>query len=330
LSAYLCNEKTVQCAVQAIARLPSRRFAGITLPSEHTSAAAVALYSTIGKELWRMNALAVAGRYAKEAEETPPFSFDPDLAPSPKQFVGSFQCLIYQTAENPVVTTKFYQAMEAVEQELAREFPGIKGSWGILNEEVIPLAEGVEVRRRATERATAELLKASERGDDADVARRLADGADPNAADKHGVHALTYAAVGGHGACLRALLAGGANVAAGDGEALSEAVRVGHTDAVRLLLAAGADPDALGGRRVPPLALAVAYERPDSVALLLEAGATVSDSVRRGASVTGHREIAALIDDAVADRLRGERLAGAGRVKVGEVPARFDLGDRKP
>jgi len=335
LSAYIVNEKTIQCAVHAIARLPSGKFAGISLPSDWTTAAAVALYSTIGAELWRHNALAVGGRYAGrhggDPDALPDFRFNPNLNPTEAQQVGAFACTIYQCAEDPVVTTPFYAALEAVEQELGRVYPEVKGTWGILDDEIIPLAEGANAAEPTPNAAASDrLIAAAERGDAAEIVRHLKSGADVNALDNHGLAPLTIAAVAGHAEAVSVLLGAGADPSVGDGEPLAESVRVGHADVVRRLLAGGANPDSLGGRRVPPLGLAVAYERPECAALLLDAGATITDRIRQGADATGHREIVGLIAEATADRAMADRLSIANR-KDGGAQADFDFGgERKP
>jgi len=105
---------------------------------------------------------------------------------------------------------------------------------------------------------------------------------------------------------------------------LSEAVRVGHATVVAHLLSAGAEPDAKGGHQRGPLALAIAYQRPDCVSLLLDAGASVDDGMRRGARATENGEVVGLVEDAVADRERAERLAG--RNNADGAQERFDFG----
>ena len=100
---------------------------------------------------------------------------------------------------------------------------------------------------------------------------------------------------------------------------------MGHPTIVRNLLSVGADPDALGGRKITPLGLAVAYRREDCCRLLLDAGAMADARMRRSAADTGHREIVDMLDTALDDRARAERI-GAGRNNAEGAQKRFDFG----
>lgn len=90
------------------------------------------------------------------------------------------------------------------------------------------------------------LIEAAKRGDLAEVSRLLADGADPNARDRHNNTALTFAA------------------------------RDGHLDMARRLLSAGADVGPIDDEGVTPLILAAFKNHPEIAFLLLDKGADAS------------------------------------------------------
>lgn len=99
--------------------------------------------------------------------------------------------------------------------------------------------------------ASTSLVEAARNGDANDIARLLADGADPDEAGREGVAALHIAAAAGHTDVVAELLRGGAfvDLAEFDGDtALINASALGHTDIVRLLIDAGAQLDVVSSR----------------------------------------------------------------------------------
>jgi ankyrin repeat protein len=124
----------------------------------------------------------------------------------------------------------------------------------ILNDEFTPLliatwrGDEAEVARllaagaNVHDRDDFALYLAARRGHDAVVARLLAAGADVHA---NRDFALYWAAREGRDVVVARLLAAGADVHANNGVALYEAARQGHDAVVARLLAAGADEDSL-------------------------------------------------------------------------------------
>jgi len=109
--------------------------------------------------------------------------------------------------------------------------------------------------------------------------RLLAEGADPNAANRFGVTPLHEAATVGNAEMLKAMLeaGGNANASFGEGETvLMTAARAGNADSVRVLLAHGADVDAAERWHGQTALMWAAIENhADVVQLLLDAGAEV-------------------------------------------------------
>jgi hypothetical protein len=119
-------------------------------------------------------------------------------------------------------------------------------------------------------------------------------------------HPLYYAARGGLTCTVENLLVCGANVNAGDGEALLAAVMWHRDTTVQLLLERGADVDAGNGQ---PLISAAAYGRDTTVKLLLDGGANTN--ARDGqalinATSQGRDTIVQLLIDHSADPDAGE------------------------
>ena len=111
------------------------------------------------------------------------------------------------------------------------------------------------------------------------VRRLLAEGADPNAANRFGVTPLHEAATVRNAAMLKALLDAGAdaNASFGEGETvLMTAARTGDAESVRLLLEHGADVDAYERWHGQTALMWAAIENhADVVQLLIDAGAEV-------------------------------------------------------
>ena len=123
---------------------------------------------------------------------------------------------------------------------------------------------------------------AAMRGDAGAVAALLAGGADVNAAQGDGMTALHWSARNGDAALARTLIEAGANVGAGTRighyTALHMAGEVGAGDVVELLLGAGADPSArvVGAGSPTPLHFAAASGSVRAVDALVAAGADVN------------------------------------------------------
>ncbi len=116
-------------------------------------------------------------------------------------------------------------------------------------------------------------------GDDAEVKRLLAAGADPTVANDYGVDALQLAADSSNNEVIRLLLKAGANAnsANPEGETVLHLVaRAGNVEAAKLLLRAGARVDARErfGEQTP-LMWATARRHPEMVRLLVSKGAEV-------------------------------------------------------
>ena len=148
------------------------------------------------------------------------------------------------------------------------------------------------------------LLKAAQRGDVGEVRRCLSAGADARAVER----ALFPASEGGHAACVKLLIAAGANPNAEDTDdkygdsCLRLAVREGHTECVRLLLAAAADANAVAyGGQDSCLMLAAKRGDAECVKLLIDAGADVHFEDCEGYSIVmraaekGHMECLKLL-----------------------------------
>ena len=132
---------------------------------------------------------------------------------------------------------------------------------------------------RTADTSASALHWAAYRNDLDAVKRLLAEGADPNAANRFGVTPLHEAATVGNAAMLEALLdAGGdANAAFGEGETvLMTAARAGDTASVKTLLAHGGKPDATENWHGQTALMWAAMENhAEVVQLLIDAGAEV-------------------------------------------------------
>jgi len=121
----------------------------------------------------------------------------------------------------------------------------------------------------------------------------LAAGADPDALTSDEEPVLAVAAMFGEIEAVEALVAGGADVAAGHNSAVRWAAAVGNYNIVRMLVEAGADPQ-LG------LYDAVAVGNFQIIELLLESGADVDDYALKVAMDYGHPDVV----DALEERRR--------------------------
>ncbi|MGX2997826.1 ankyrin repeat domain-containing protein [Streptomyces sp. JNUCC 64] len=185
---------------------------------------------------------------------------------------------------------------------------------------------------------------------EAELARLLSTGADPDAPDEDGVTPLYHAAVQGAAGPVRLLLAAGASpdrpggaeglplcaaatwghtdavrelLAAGarpdapeeDGRtALGWAVRGGHHETVEALLAAGADPDLSGPDDGPPLCAAATRGSPAIVRALLDRGATAGRA--RALELARHWAALDVADELTASLLRTRPVTAGGPPRV--------------
>ncbi|GLI70939.1 hypothetical protein VaNZ11_016034 [Volvox africanus] len=128
--------------------------------------------------------------------------------------------------------------------------------------------------------AKRQLFAAAEEGDLAKLQSALAAGAPVDVRDGEGRVALHLAAMGGHAAVIRALLASGSNPSLrrheDDRTALHLAAEEGHVDVVSELLAGGAEVSAEDFDGSTPLHCAAHYGNVQVVQALLDAGAKVS------------------------------------------------------
>jgi ankyrin repeat protein len=130
---------------------------------------------------------------------------------------------------------------------------------------------------------TTPLHWAARSGDTAEVAKLLAAGADPGAANRYGVTPLSLAIEGAHAPVVVALLQAGADPRAPMPEGrtlLMMAARSGNADIVRALLAPGAGPADPNAREATlgetPLIWAAAANSAEAARLLIAAGADVN------------------------------------------------------
>jgi len=145
----------------------------------------------------------------------------------------------------------------------------------------LTLASSAALAQHPTADTSASALHWAAYNDDLGAVRRLlAEGADPNAANRFGVTPLHEAATVGNAAMLEALLeAGGdANAKFGEGETvLMTAARAGNAESVRALLAHGADVDAYEHWHGQTALMWAAIENhADIVQMLIDAGAAVN------------------------------------------------------
>ena len=121
-----------------------------------------------------------------------------------------------------------------------------------------------------------DLLEAVSGGHEACVRELLATGADPNVGDDYGNTTLHWASWNGHEACVRVLIAAGAdpNAVNVDGNTpLHRAAFGGHEACVRVLIAAGADPNAVNVGGNMPLHRTALGGHEACVRVLIAAGA---------------------------------------------------------
>ena len=148
-----------------------------------------------------------------------------------------------------------------------------------------------------------QLIEAAKQGDVAKVLSLLKKGANANVRETNGqltrmgYSPLMWAASKGHKAVVEALLAGGADVHAGDSEnrtALMMAAANGHPDIAALLIAGGADIHAKSLRNDTALMAAAAGGRPEIVQRLLDMGAAadwandIGETALMAAALRGH------------------------------------------
>lgn len=161
------------------------------------------------------------------------------------------------------------------------------------------------------------LVNAAAQGDLANVQRQLAARTDPNVASKSLSLALplVQAAANGHAGVISALLKAGALVDARDGRgqrAIVVAAYHGRMDACRQLLAAGARGEAAPADDVAPLVAGVMSGNVAITELLVQAGAIVTQTDRRGrnalvvAAGIGNEKMATTLLDALAKQGNGD------------------------
>ncbi len=130
------------------------------------------------------------------------------------------------------------------------------------------------------------LVGAALHGHESTLGLLLGAGGDANAINESETTALHVAVAGGYQGCIQQLLAAGAAVDARDCDGVTPlcyAARHGHTASARQLLAVGADVSAADDTGNTPLLFAASRnEQPDTVALLLGAGASVAETTRSG------------------------------------------------
>lgn len=122
------------------------------------------------------------------------------------------------------------------------------------------------------------LVRAAEQGARDEVIGLLSGGSSPNESDDDGWSALHAASFRGHADVVRELLTAGAEIEAGGVDGFTPLLNASgpceNPDVIALLLSAGADPNFTDNRYGwTPLSRAVEYCRPETVRLLIEAGA---------------------------------------------------------
>ena len=134
--------------------------------------------------------------------------------------------------------------------------------------------------------ATVQLQMAAMNGDLARVRAAITAKTPLDAPGDSRMTALGIAALYGRAEVIRALAAGGANVAADqDGEsALTVAAHEGHTDAVNALVAAGANVNAKDKDGITPLMSAASSNRAGAIRALLAKGAKIDETNNDGAT----------------------------------------------
>ena len=111
----------------------------------------------------------------------------------------------------------------------------------------------------------------------------LAAGADVDAANSRGATALFLAAGKGHEGCVRELLAAGASTGAAEATGMTPlhiTAGMGHLGCLRTLLAAGAEVEAADGEGYTPLLLAAQRGQAPCLRALLAAGADLTATER--------------------------------------------------
>ena len=133
---------------------------------------------------------------------------------------------------------------------------------------------------------TTPLMMAAQEGYVEAVLLLLEHGDDVNAKNEGGETALTLAADSGHTETVAVLLDHGADVNVIDNYSdtpLANAAYNEHLDTLRLLLKYGADPDVVNvNSDLTPMSIAIAYDRFNVVAILLEGGADPNKADKDG------------------------------------------------
>ena len=137
----------------------------------------------------------------------------------------------------------------------------------------------VQVQAEAQLRTEAQLLHAVKAGNQGTVRALIADGADVNAGEADGTTPLHWAAYSSELAIAELLVAAGASATVANRYGvlpLSLAAVGGNAAIIELLLAAGADPNSVQGEGETALMTAARTGKPEAVEVLLEHGAYVN------------------------------------------------------
>jgi ankyrin repeat protein len=182
--------------------------------------------------------------------------------------------------------------------ERSRNNPTTRATFSDADEAAVRQLAGLAVRPQSQDVLDKELMHAASHGDNAEVARQIAAGADVHANNDW---ALWFASSNGHALVVAQLLAAGADVHADNDGALRFASRNGHAPVVAQLLAAGADVHAFNDCA---FRWASSNGHAPVVAQLLAAGANAhannEDALQR-ASSNGHAPVVAQLLAAGAD-----------------------------
>ena len=182
-----------------------------------------------------------------------------------------------------------------------------------LAEEAVTAAADTK-RTQMEEAAAKSLVDAAERGDQKEIKRQLAAGADYDTKADDGEPLLTKAAAGGHTPAVQTLVQAGANIEQPNSKGvtpLMAAAENGFTDVAGQLLDSGADIDKGDDNGDTALSLAAKAGQANTVAELIDAGADLDkpnaqgDTARTVAAKSGHGDVAQQLLDADPDS--GER-----------------------